>query len=84
MCSTSGFLLAAAVMQRADRKEESLSRQVGVPGEPLPGDVLATGSRGQLRQWMEDCVTGLERLRSGLPAGWRSAVLARVGELVRD
>ena len=37
------------------------------------GEVLSPRSRGQLIQWMQDCVTGLDRLRARLPSGWRAA-----------
>jgi beta-lactamase class A len=38
----------------------------------LLGKVLAPASRNQLTQWMEACVTGLDRLRARLPAAWRA------------
>ena len=39
----------------------------------LLGDSLSPRSRGQLTQWMESNLTGLDRLRATLPAGWRTA-----------
>jgi beta-lactamase class A len=39
----------------------------------LLGDVLSRPSRDQLTLWMEASLTGLERLRAGLPADWRAA-----------
>jgi beta-lactamase class A len=39
----------------------------------LLGDVLSPASTGQLIQWMEANVTGLDRLRANLPSGWRAA-----------
>jgi beta-lactamase class A len=39
----------------------------------LLGNVLLRSSRDQLTLWMAANVTGLERLRSKLPAGWRAA-----------
>jgi beta-lactamase class A len=37
----------------------------------LLGTVLTPGSREHLTQWMVDCKTGNNRLRSGLPAEWK-------------
>jgi beta-lactamase class A len=39
----------------------------------LLGNVLSRPSRDQLTGWMESNLTGLERLRAKLPAGWRAA-----------
>src|ERR1700733_14762059 len=39
----------------------------------LLGDILSQPSRNQLTLWMEASITGLERLRAGLPADWRAA-----------
>jgi beta-lactamase class A len=39
----------------------------------LLGKSLAASSRGQLRQWMEANLTGLDRLRAQLPKGWHVA-----------
>jgi beta-lactamase class A len=39
----------------------------------LLGRVLSQNSRDQLTQWMVANLTGLERLRKGLPEGWRAA-----------
>lgn len=38
----------------------------------LVGDVLAPPSPALLIGWMESSTTGLERLRAGLPTGWRA------------
>jgi beta-lactamase class A len=38
----------------------------------LFGRLLSEDSRGRLLGWMERCSTGRDRLRGGLPAGWRS------------
>ncbi len=35
------------------------------------GDVLSPASRQRLTEWMVRCQTGADRLRGGLPAGWR-------------
>jgi len=165
MCSTFKFLLAAAVLQRVDRQQDSLDRSVTIPARPLLanspltephaggtmtiaelchaaltrsdnaaanlllatvggpqgvtgfarqigdpvtrldrmelalnesadgdprdttspaamagnlksvllGAALTQPSRSQLTRWMESNLTGLERLRKGLPEGWRAA-----------
>jgi beta-lactamase class A len=39
----------------------------------LLGEILSQPARNQLTLWMEASLTGLERLRAGLPAGWRAA-----------
>ena len=39
----------------------------------LLGDVLSTASREKLTGWMLDCKTGDNRLRGGLPDGWKIA-----------
>jgi beta-lactamase class A len=39
----------------------------------LLGEVLTRPSCSQLTKWMEANVTGLDRLRAKLPAGWRAA-----------
>jgi beta-lactamase class A len=36
------------------------------------GDLLQSGSRERLLQWMQSTDTGPHRLRAGLPAGWRT------------
>jgi beta-lactamase class A len=72
---------------RLDRWETSLNESLA--GDPrdttspgamagdlksvLLGGVLSRPSRGQLTGWMEANLTGLERLRAKLPAGWRAA-----------
>jgi beta-lactamase class A len=37
----------------------------------VTGEVLSPASRAQLTEWMVDCKTGANRLRGGLPAGWK-------------
>ncbi len=70
---------------RLDRTELALN--TNLPGDPrdtttpaamvgllrtlLLGDVLSPASRARLTGWMEASGTGRERLRAGLPAGWR-------------
>ena len=39
----------------------------------LLGDGLLPESRQQITAWMEACQTGLDRLRAGMPTGWRAA-----------
>jgi beta-lactamase class A len=72
---------------RLDRTELSLNESLA--GDPrdttspaatagdlksvLLRDVLSPASRNQLTSWMEDHLTGLDRLRANLPAGWRAA-----------
>lgn len=41
-------------------------------GRITTGDLLQTSSRERLVQWMQNTDTGRNRLRAGLPAGWRS------------
>ncbi|HEV2621870.1 MAG TPA: class A beta-lactamase [Frateuria sp.] len=69
---------------RLDRTEPELN--VGQPGDArdtttpdaavdalqriLLGDVLSDASRKRLLAWMRGCLTGTDRLRAGLPAGW--------------
>ncbi len=42
MCSTFKFLLAAAVLQRVDRYEEKLDREIAIPPKPLIGNSPST------------------------------------------
>lgn len=72
---------------RLDRWETSLNeslagdlRDTTSPGamtgdlkSVLLGNVLSRPSRDQLTLWMAASLTGLERLRAKLPAGWRAA-----------
>jgi beta-lactamase class A len=37
----------------------------------LLGDALAPASRAQLLQWLDDNKTGGQRIRAGVPAGWK-------------
>lgn len=71
---------------RFDRIEPALNRPV--PGQDLDtttpvamtgllralllGRALNAGSRARLIGWMESATTGLDRLRGGLPSGWRA------------
>jgi beta-lactamase class A len=45
---------------------------VGLLRTLLFGDRLSQASRGRLTGWMEGATTGLDRLRGGLPDGWRA------------
>ena len=72
---------------RLDHNEPELNRSP--PGDPhdtttpaamagnlrrfVLGDVLSATSRDQLTTWMVDCKTGDNRLRGGLPSGWKIA-----------
>lgn len=69
---------------RLDRTEPQLN--VGRPGDPrdtttpramletlrhlLLGEALGEASRTRLLGWMRGCLTGNDKLRAGLPAGW--------------
>lgn len=46
----------------------------------LLGDGLSIASRRQLEAWMVDCRTGLDRLRAGLPPGWRAGDKTGTGD----
>jgi beta-lactamase class A len=70
---------------RLDRMETALNE--ARPGDPrdtttpeamlgdldrlLLGDVLASASRARLTDWLIACRTGDEKIRAGLPEGWR-------------
>ena len=72
-------------VSRLDHNEPELNRSP--PGDPhdtttpsamagnlrrfLLGTVLSPASREHLTQWMVDCKTGNNRLRAGLPDGWK-------------
>jgi beta-lactamase class A len=72
-------------VSRLDHNEPALNRSP--PGDPhdattpramagnvrrlLLGKVLQPASRAQLAGWMENCQTGANRLRQGLPPDWR-------------
>ena len=45
----------------------------------LLGDLLKPASRQQLTSWMVNSNRGLDRLRAGLPAGWRAGSKAGTG-----
>lgn len=71
---------------RLDRMETALNENA--PGDPrdttapaamarlartlLLGDALAPASRQRLAGWAEASTTGLQRIRAGLPKGWRA------------
>lgn len=79
---------------RLDRNEPTLN--TAIPGDPRDtstqmwmvrdlrqialGKVLAPGSRERLLGWMLACKTGDQRLRAGLPAGWKIADKTGSGE----
>lgn len=70
---------------RLDHNEPELNRSP--PGDPhdtttpvamagnlkrlVTGEALSSASRAQLTEWMAGCKTGANRLRGGLPAGWK-------------
>lgn len=70
---------------RLDHNEPELNRSP--PGDPhdtttpaamagnlkqlVVGEALSPASRAQLTEWMVGCKTGANRLRGGLPAGWK-------------
>ncbi|WP_338661557.1 class A beta-lactamase [Pararoseomonas sp. SCSIO 73927] len=70
---------------RLDRTEPTLNE--ATPGDPrdtttpdamlgtahrlLLGPALSPGSRARLTEWLVGCRTGDEKIRAGLPAGWR-------------
>jgi beta-lactamase class A len=79
---------------RLDRTEPALNSNE--PGDPrdtttpnamigtlktlLVGNALSAGSREMLLTWMKDCQTGLQRLRGGLPPGWKAGDKTGTGE----
>ena len=79
---------------RLDRTEPSLNE--ATPGDPRDtttplamlgsaerlwlGLVLAPANRAQLTNWAIECRTGLERLRAGLPTGWRAGDKTGTGD----
>jgi beta-lactamase class A len=79
---------------RLDRNEPSLNE--AVPGDPRDtttplamlgsaerlwlGPVLEPAGRAQLTDWAIACRTGLDRLRAGLPAGWRAGDKTGTGD----
>jgi beta-lactamase class A len=76
---------AGDAVSRLDHNEPELNRSP--PGDPhdtttpaamaanlrrfVLGEVLSTASRERLIGWMENCKTGNNRLRAGLPKDWR-------------
>ena len=81
-------------LTRLDRKEPDLNE--ARPGDPrdttspaamvdsmqklLVGDVLTASSRSQLASWMEQCSTGGNRLRAGMPRDWRAGDKTGTGD----
>ena len=79
---------------RLDRTEPSLNE--AAPGDPRDtttplamlgsagrlwlGPVLAPAHRAQLTAWTIECRTGRERLRAGLPKGWRAGDKTGTGD----
>ena len=54
-----------------ERDTTSAAAMAGLMRALLLGDALTPASRVRLIAWMEAATTGRERLRAGLPAGWR-------------
>jgi beta-lactamase class A len=55
-----------------DERDTTTPRaMVGAMHQALIGAALATASRDRLIAWLEASRTGGERLRAGIPAGWR-------------
>ena len=79
---------------RLDRNEPSLNE--ATPGDPRDtttplamlgsaerlwlGPALAPAYRAQLTNWAIECRTGLQRLRAGLPTGWRAGDKTGTGD----
>lgn len=79
---------------RLDRIEPELN--TALPGDPrdttspaamvdsmekiLLGDILSRASRSQLVSWLEQCATGRNRLRAGIPANWRAGDKTGTGQ----
>jgi beta-lactamase class A len=55
-----------------ERDTTSAAAMNGFMRALLLGDVLTPASRARLAGWMEAASTGRDRLRVGLPAGWRA------------
>ena len=53
-----------------DRNTTSPRAMAANLGRFVLGDVLSPQSSNRLRTWLVGCVTGFDRLRSGLPAAW--------------
>ena len=84
-------------VSRLDHNEPELNRSP--PGDPhdtttpaamagnlrrlILGKVLSPNSRERLTGWLLDCKTGDNRLRAGLPKGWRQDRQQRQGRLWR-
>lgn len=91
---TAWFRTLGDVVTRLDRRETALNE--ATPGDPrdtttpvamlglmrriVLGDALSPASRGQLAAWLLDCRTGDDRLRAGVPAGWRVGDKTGTGE----
>lgn len=54
------------------RDTTSPAAMIGLMRTLLLGEALSAQSRARLVGWMESSVTGRERLRAGLPGGWRA------------
>jgi beta-lactamase class A len=79
---------------RLDRTEPDLNS--ALPGDPrdttspaamvdsmeklLTGNALSAASRAQLARWLVQSTTGKNRLRAGMPAGWRAGDKTGTGE----
>jgi beta-lactamase class A len=79
---------------RLDRNEPELN--TALPGDPrdttspatmvdsmqklLLGDALSAAGRARLTGWMEASTTGTNRLRAGMPAGWRAGDKTGTGD----
>jgi len=79
---------------RLDRAEPDLN--TSIPGDPrdttsptamihsmkvlLTGSVLSGASKAQLIAWLEKCKTGGQRLRAGIPKGWRAGDKTGTGD----
>jgi beta-lactamase class A len=60
------------VEQGDERDSTSPAAMAGLMRALLTGDVLGPSARARLTSWMEGATTGLDRLRAGLPVGWRA------------
>ncbi len=55
-----------------ERDTTSPKAMAGAMSSVLTGDVLEPSSREQLTDWLVQCETGRDRLRAGLPQGWKA------------
>jgi len=79
---------------RLDREEPALNENApgdlrdtttpramaGLMRSVLWGDVLSPASRDHLATWLVECETGTERLRTGMPAGWKAGDKTGTGQ----